>query len=222
MLQELCALPAGLLDAGPRELDTLLGGPTLIHLPGNREPPLFVSVLMHGNEPVGWEAVRSLLTSHLERSGTLRLPRGLSLFIGNVSAAAAGVRHLPGQPDYNRIWPGSESPPTPEHAMMQEVVDLMRRRGVFASVDIHNNTGCNPHYGCVNLLDNREADLLPSVDDNSMLRDFIENGPILVEFCFNGVKPGCGTGVEPALLPRRQIRVPKDIRQCSDIVQHRI
>jgi hypothetical protein len=22
-------------------------------------------------------------------------------------------------------------------------------------VDIHNNTGCNPHYGCVNLLDNR-------------------------------------------------------------------
>jgi len=114
-----------------------------------------VSVLMHGNEPVGWEAVRSLLTSHLERSGTLRLPRGLSLFIGNVSAAAAGVRHLPGQPDYNRIWPGSESPPTPEHAMMQEVVDLMRRRGVFASVDIHNNTGCNPHYGCVNLLDNR-------------------------------------------------------------------
>ena len=27
------------------------------------------------------------------------------------------------------------------------------RRGVFASIDIHNNTGLNPHYGCVNQLD---------------------------------------------------------------------
>jgi hypothetical protein len=110
---------------------------------------------MHGNESVGWEAIRSLLAGRLKRFGTLRLPRALSLFIGNVSAAAAGVRHLPDQPDYNRIWPGSETPPTPEHAMMQQVVDIMRRRGVFASVDIHNNTGCNPHYGCVNVLDNR-------------------------------------------------------------------
>ncbi len=39
--------------------------------------------------------------------------------------------------------------------MMQQVIDIMRRRGVFASVDIHSNTGCSPHYGCVNVLDNR-------------------------------------------------------------------
>lgn len=159
MLQELHALPAGLLETGPRNLELLLGGPTLIHLPGDREPPLFVSVLMHGNEPVGWEALRALLAGYLERSGTLRLPRALSLFIGNVSAAAAGVRHLPGQPDYNRIWPGSESSPTPEHAMMQQVVDIMRQRDIFASLDIHNNTGLNPHYGCVNVLDNRYLQL---------------------------------------------------------------
>lgn len=159
MLQELHALPDGLLDAGPRDLDRLLGAPTLIHLPGDREPPLFASVLMHGNETVGWDGLRALLVGYLRRFGTLRLPRALSLFIGNVSAAAAGVRHLPGQPDYNRVWPGCESPPTPEHAMMQQVVDIMRRRGVFASVDIHNNTGCNPHYGCVNVLDNRYLQL---------------------------------------------------------------
>ena len=24
---------------------------------------------------------------------------------------------------------------------------------MFASIDIHNNTGLNPHYGCVNRLD---------------------------------------------------------------------
>ena len=81
------------------------------------------------------------------------LPRALSLFVGNVQAAAQGQRHLEGQPDYNRVWPGAESSGLPEHAMMQEVVDQMRSRHVFASIDIHNNTGINPHYGCVNRLD---------------------------------------------------------------------
>jgi len=155
MLQELHALPPGLLETDPCDLEAVLGGPTLIHLLGDREPPLFVSVLLHGNEPVGWNALRSLLADYRKRFGTLRLPRSLSLFIGNVAAAASGVRRLPDQPDYNRIWPGCESSPTPEHAMMQQVVAGMRRRGLFASVDIHSNTGCNPHYGCVNVLDDR-------------------------------------------------------------------
>jgi len=155
MLQERHTFPAGLLETDSRDLEAVLGGPTLIHLPGDREPPLFISVLLHGNEPAGWNALRFLLADYRKRFGALRLPRALSLFIGNVSAAAAGVRRLPGQPDYNRIWPGCESPPTPEHAMMQQVVVGMRRRGIFASVDIHSNTGCNPHYGCVNVLDDR-------------------------------------------------------------------
>jgi hypothetical protein len=155
MLQELHALPDGLLDTDSHGLEALLGAPTLIHLPGERELALFVSVLMHGNEPVGWDGVRALLCEYRERFGSLRLPRRLSLFIGNVAAAAAGLRHLPDQPDYNRVWPGTELPHTPEHDLMAQVVEIMRTRGVFASVDVHNNTGCNPHYGCVNVLDNR-------------------------------------------------------------------
>jgi hypothetical protein len=154
-LKELNELPAGILDRGSHELEALLGAPTLIHLPGERSPPLFVSVLVHGNENVGWEGIRGLFEGRLERFGELRLPRSLSLFIGNVSAAAAGVRHLPSQPDYNRVWPGTQLPHTPEHDLMQQVVDIMEQRGVFASVDVHNNTGCNPHYGCVNVLNNR-------------------------------------------------------------------
>jgi hypothetical protein len=154
MLQELYELPDGLLDSKAHELDALLGGPTLLHLPGRREPALFVSVLMHGNETVGWEAARLLLARNGAESG-FNLPRALSIFIGNVRAAAANVRRLAGQPDYNRVWPGSSEPVTPEHGMMQQVVDIMARRGIFASVDVHNNTGINPHYGCVNVLDNR-------------------------------------------------------------------
>jgi hypothetical protein len=146
-------LPEGLLEAQARDLRALLGGPTLIHLPGDRHPALFVCVLMHGNETVGWEAIRALLAERQRRPGRVRLPRALSLFLGNLAAAEQGLRHLPGQPDYNRVWPGSELPETPEHALMAEVVEIMAGRGVFASIDLHNNTGCNPHYACLDRLD---------------------------------------------------------------------
>ena len=155
MLQELDYLPEGLLDVPVHGLEAVLGGPTLIHLEGRRTPALFVSVLMHGNEPTGWEAVCRWLRDYRPGGGERELPRSLSLFIGNVAAAARRLRHLPGQPDYNRVWPGCEDSGTPEHAMMQQLVDTMARRGVFASVDVHNNTGLNPHYACVNVVDNR-------------------------------------------------------------------
>jgi len=149
MLTTLTELPPALLAASPTALHTVLPGPTLIHLTGRRQTPLFVSVLLHGNEHTGLEAIQAVLA----RYRTQPLPRALSLFVGNVAAAAQGQRRLEGQPDYNRVWPGASSAGLPEHAMMCDVVEQMRRRSVFASIDIHNNTGLNPHYGCVNRLD---------------------------------------------------------------------
>ena len=143
------ALPPGLLDLPAARLGEVLPGPTLIHLPGRRTPPLFVSVLLHGNEDTGWLAAQAVLKKY----ETAELPRALSLFIGNVEAARTGQRRLDGQPDYNRVWPGSEEAHPAERAMMQQVVDAMRACGVFASIDIHNNTGLNPHYACVNRLE---------------------------------------------------------------------
>ncbi len=154
MLTQLYHIPGGLLDLDATKLKDALGGPTLIHLSGNREPALFISVLMHGNETSGWDALRQLLKEYLPGGGGRELPRALSIFIGNVHAAALRMRHLDGQPDYNRVWPGCESPETPEHKMMAQVVDIMGQRDIFASVDLHNNTGFNPHYACVNVLDN--------------------------------------------------------------------
>jgi hypothetical protein len=142
-------LPPRLLSATSKELADFLDGPTLIHLPGRRTEPLFVSVLLHGNEDVGLLAVQQVLREHADHP----LPRALSIFIGNVEAAKHGVRRLENQPDYNRVWPGSDSDGTREHAIMREVVEEMRSRKVFASIDIHNNTGRNPHYACVNRLD---------------------------------------------------------------------
>ncbi len=149
MLQVYEGLPDGLLEAGVEDLESCLGGPSLIHLPGRIAEPLLVSTLLHGNEDSGFYAVQALLQSYDQR----QLPRSLSWFIGTVSAARAGVRRLEGQPDYNRVWPGTELPPCAETAMMAEVVTQMRQRRVFASVDVHNNTGMNPHYACINRVD---------------------------------------------------------------------
>jgi succinylglutamate desuccinylase len=149
MLNVLEALPAGFLDAPVRELYRVLAGPSLIHLPGRRNEPLFVCVLLHGNEDTGFKAMQTVLRKYQGQP----LPRALSLFVGNVAAAREGLRRLEQQPDYNRVWPGADTAGQPEHAMMDAVVEQMRSRGVFASIDIHNNTGLNPHYGCVNRLD---------------------------------------------------------------------
>jgi hypothetical protein len=151
MLNETDILPDGLLEVAADGLAELLGGPTLIHLPGRRPEPLFVSVLAHGNETTGFNAVQSLLQKYLHQE----LPRALSLFIGNVDAARQGQRYLEGQPDYNRVWPGTAHAECEETRMLQRVVDSMRDRGAFASIDVHNNTGINPHYACINRVDNR-------------------------------------------------------------------
>ena len=158
MLTELNQIPEGFLDCAPENLHNILSGPTLIHLDGKRKEPLFVSVLLHGNEPTGLSAIQLFLKKM--RSKTL--PRSLSIFIGNVAAAQQGARHLDKQPDYNRVWPcGSlcqqddlkDKNDTPEHAMMKYIIDVMRKKNVFASIDVHNNTGLNPHYGCINKLE---------------------------------------------------------------------
>ena len=67
MLTVLDTLPAHFLDTPARELHRLLPGPTLIHLPGRRQPELFVSVLLHGNEDSGVVALQSVLRTYAGR-----------------------------------------------------------------------------------------------------------------------------------------------------------
>ena len=149
MLTVRTELPDDFFYASAGGLHQILPGPTLIHLPGRRTEPLFVSVLLHGNEDTGLKAIQTVLGQYRNRE----LPRAVSLFVGNVQAAALGLRFLDGQPDFNRVWPGAEDATLPEHAMMRDVVGQMRMRRVFASIALHNNTGINPHYACVNRLE---------------------------------------------------------------------
>ena len=115
-----------------------LGGPTLFDLRKDGEPPLFVSVLVHGNEVSGWDAVRAL---HRELAAVSAL-----VFVGNVAAARADVRALPGRVDFNRVWEGGDCP---EAALAAEVVGIAAAAKPRLAIDIHNNTGRNPPYAVV-------------------------------------------------------------------------
>ena len=61
MLTTLDHIPAGFLEASAGGLHQVLPGPTLIHLPGRKPDPLFVSVLLHGNEYTGLKAIQNVL-----------------------------------------------------------------------------------------------------------------------------------------------------------------
>ncbi len=150
ILDEVYEVPAALLEiADAKEIDRIFPHPTLLYLEGHHETPLFVSVLLHGNEDTGLFAIQRILKKYQ----THRLPRSLIIFFGNIVAAREGLRRLDGQPDYNRIWPGGSESDTPEGRMIAQVVAKVAAHQPFASIDIHNNTGKNPYYGCVNRLD---------------------------------------------------------------------
>jgi hypothetical protein len=150
-VHRLDALPAAFAETPASRLHRILPGPSLVHLPGQGGAELFVAVLQHGNEDTGLQAMQRLLAEHAGRP----LPRPVSLFIGNVEAARHGRRRLDHQADFNRAWPGTELPESEETRMLAEVTAIMRARAPFASIDVHNTSGENPHYAGVNSFDHR-------------------------------------------------------------------
>lgn len=144
-LPMLTGIPDAILRLSSREVRQVFPEPCLIEVEGESSQTVFLSVLLHGNETTGFSVLQRLarwLRDH-------RLPRTLLIFVGNVRAAEAGLRHLTDQPDFNRIWNGGS---TREHAIAQSVLAELRTRNLFAAIDIHNNTGRNPLYGCINSL----------------------------------------------------------------------
>ncbi len=150
-LTHLYSLPEGLLETEPETVHNHIEEATLVHLSGRRKQPLFISVLLHGNEPTGFYALQRLLQKYQDKP----LPRSISLFFGNVNAAKYKVRHLENQPDFNRIWPGGKLPESAESRMIGQIYEAVLELKPLACIDIHNNTGTNPHYACISKLDNR-------------------------------------------------------------------
>lgn len=148
MLTILDTVPEALLDINAEKLYTLFSGPTLIRLKGKKKDPLFISSLLHGNEVSGFNVVQQLL--RLYHHSDYFLPRSALLFFGNIKAARSNERFVKGQQDFNRVWNTGSSV---EHNMAQEVLALAQKQSIFACIDIHNNTGLNPFYSTVNVLE---------------------------------------------------------------------
>lgn len=72
------------------------------------------------------------------------------IFIGNTLAAAKGLRMLPSQRDFNRIW--KDEIEDTEYAFVGQLKTILSQSKIFTAIDIHNNTGFNPLYACVNEL----------------------------------------------------------------------
>jgi succinylglutamate desuccinylase len=144
---ELDHIPDGLLERPASALYQQINGPTLIHLEGRNKRPLVVSVLQHGNEVTGWEAVRRLLKNRYQFE---ELPRSLVILIGNPLAAKHRLRRLDNQPDFNRCWPGGNQSDSEYTRLFRQIHERMQILKPLAVIDVHNNTGLNPHYAAVN------------------------------------------------------------------------
>lgn len=146
MLKILNKLPEKLYDSAPDELEKLFESPVLIHLNGENSNPILFSCLMHGNETTGFLALQRILNKYRNKS----LPRSVSIFIGNIKAASKGLRQLPDEGDFNRIW-------KEDNPLAMEMWNEIERLQPEAVIDLHNNSGNNPLY-CV--LVNKQSEAL--------------------------------------------------------------
>lgn len=142
LLKILNHIPHEFLDIEAKEINQLFESPTILY-EKSKLPPLFVSTLLHGNETSSLTAIQRYLKANL----TLKRERGLAILIGNPKAANKGLRHLSNQLDYNRIWKDGSSL---EHSIAKQVKKFISENTCYAAIDLHNNTGKNPIYGCVN------------------------------------------------------------------------
>lgn len=138
-------LPENFVNTRTEELYKILSGPSLFDLKiGEGDQYVFLSVLLHGNEPTGLKVVQKLLKKYNHQ-----LPFNLLLLVGNVQAAKDKVRYLSNQQDMNRIWNGGD---TQMEQWASAVKEYVVSKNPMWGLDLHNNTGKNPLYACVNHL----------------------------------------------------------------------
>lgn len=154
MPRMLSQLPDGILEVKANQLHQFVDDLTLVELKGRIKRPIFISILQHGNETTGWDALRIYLKRHLSR-----LPRTLIILFGNVQAAQNNVRQLANGVDFNRCWPGQRPNHHPVAKKMADITEFLKQQNPLASVDIHNNTGRNPHYAGINAIKKEHINL---------------------------------------------------------------
>jgi succinylglutamate desuccinylase len=148
------SVPEEFLTVDYRNIKQIFDRPTLVYLKGEKDPALFISIMLHGNEYSGLQIMQEILGKYKSDNG-YALPRSIWLFIGNVEAASQGVRRLDEELDFNRAWPGTPHPDAVTSKIIAEVMERITKNGLFAALDLHNNTGKNPPYGCISVVDEK-------------------------------------------------------------------
>ncbi|MDM5270715.1 M14 family metallopeptidase [Sulfurovum sp. zt1-1] len=146
--------PEKFLEINYRDIKEIFDSPTLVHLKGDKEPALFISIMLHGNEYSGLLIMQEILKKY-QKKGSFHLPRSIWLFVGNVEAAFLGLRRQDNELDFNRAWPGTPHPDDLTSKLITEVMAKITEKELFAAIDLHNNTGTNPPYGCISVVNEK-------------------------------------------------------------------
>lgn len=147
-------MPLAFLTIDYRQIKQLFERPTLVYLKGEKEAPLFIKIMLHGNEFSGLQIMQEVLKRY-QKGNDFVLPRPIYLFIGNVEAASRGMRRLDEELDFNRAWPGTLQPEAPNAQLIAGVMEKVTEKPLFAALDLHNNTGKNPPYGCISVVNEK-------------------------------------------------------------------
>ncbi|TDR18401.1 M14 family metallopeptidase [Marinicella litoralis] len=222
MITILDQLPENILDVDATELYKFVDNHTLVHLAGQIKRPLFISILQHGDEATGWDAIKILIKQNINK-----LPRSLYILFGNVQAAKENLRQLEHQPDFNRCWPGIHKQHNDVAMKMSQITEFMANQNPFASVDIHNNTGRNPHYAGINSLKSEFINLASLFSDTIIhftSPDGIQSGAF-AKFC-PSVTIECGMsgtadGIEQTLTFLENLIHQSTLESVPGFVEHR-
>ena len=189
------------IDADPVAWLAALGAPTVVRLTGvDRSRRRGVSTLVHGDEPSGFLALHAFLR------GGVRPAVDVVATIAAVDAARAppGFAHrfLPGRRDLNRCFPGG--------AVLDDDVQLRLARALHdallgdapleALVDLHNNSGRNPCYALVPVVDERRLQVAALFDTTLVMDAGRLPGTLTdaVAARTPSVTVECGQGADPA------------------------
>ena len=194
--------PEEYFNIEPHEIRSVFPHPSIVSLNYDKEETIFLSVFLHGNEQSSFYILKEVM-SFIKKNPP---SKNIIILIGNVYAAEQRKRYLYGQKDYNRVWQGGDSK---EHKLSQKIFHwIKKQKPFFACIDIHNTTGVNPHYACINELDNRYI-YLASLFSKTIV--YFQTPPTTLSVALSKISP-------TVTLEAGQSRDPKGIEKAIKFV----
>ncbi len=165
--------PDFLMGVSREEALRRLTGPTAIVLNYGQKKTRVVSVLVHGNEPSGFDGMLKWL-----RDQPTEQPTNVVFLVQNVLAAQAtdkpfSLRYKDDtQADLNRQWAPFGTPRESLNAYVAAVYDFLNSlENIDGFLDLHNNSGQNPAYAIMSYPNEEQRHLSDSEDLANLLTD---------------------------------------------------